>query len=644
MDLNYILKAIESQKKDEKLNEKLFRFTGLVQAIEFFSQEINQDQIIDGAFDFVNELLTIERSAVFIEQGDNYILKKVKGFSEKISKIEKTEKHESLAIYHGFILYEVEEILKYFSMDIVDAFSVHMVIPLINETRLLGFILISNKTEGNFASDDLIISVALMRLINNSLDNYINYEKMVCKNKQLDEKIFNLFAINQSSKALLSELSLEVLFNLSVDVFSELTQSVTTGFVLYDNKSEKYELKAFRDVMNLSHSPELQLTQNKMAMVDINRMIIDCNNTKDVYYFNSIFKEGIESVIKNLKTKYIVLLIKSSKILGFVTLGEKVTGTGYKSSMFELIESMASSTYIALINAQLFKKVNEQKDLIQNKLDKLISLNNLMRNINSSVKIDVLMELTLKTLEVAFEVDKAIFATYNSEKNSFSISKTLNIETRKREIKTNAEWKKVFEGDVVFEPNEEAVKKYLSKPLLDDVEKYGGILLVPIYIDRIELEMLGCIIVLKYKDIKLDDEEHKLTLETIAGHIAPVVSNLHTIEEQNKFLLPNYIELFKKDLKQEIKDASGSETVFEVVQVVDKRDMIFHGNTHLGKLRAKFEKVYPFNSKDIFIINTDVKDIDKKIKKIVNTEETEIFVYNMGRDFTKYSDFFDLFK
>ena len=60
---------------------------------------------------------------------------------------------------------------------------------------------------------------------------------------ELDEKVFNLFAINQSSKVLLSELDLSVLYNLSIDVFSELTQSALTSFFLYDEKEKTMSLE-----------------------------------------------------------------------------------------------------------------------------------------------------------------------------------------------------------------------------------------------------------------------------------------------------------------------------------------------------------------------------------------------------------------
>ncbi|MCX8128911.1 MAG: GAF domain-containing protein [Clostridia bacterium] len=641
MEYNSILDRIEEQKKD-LLSAKLFRYAGLIQAIEFFSQKLNFDQILDAGFDFVNELLTVEHSAVFVLQGNSYILRKLKGYENGAAIVKNNEKLENFAVLHGGILHDREHLERFFEGDILSKYNVSVVIPLIMDNVLFGFIFIDNKMVGQLNEEDYIISEALMKLLNNALENYKRYEELQKANKELDEKIFNLFAINQSSKALLSELSLDVLYNLSVDVFSELTQNSITGFVLFDEKSEKFILKAFKDIYYNDIDSNTGLTLNKKARVDTNRVIINTSEKRDVLYFNSLFTEGIDG-LKALKVHYIILLIKNGKILGFVTLGQSVTGVEYKTGMFELIESLASATYIALSNAQLFKQVNEQKKIIQSKLEKLTSLNDLMKNINSSSSVQTLIELTLRTFEISFLVDKALIALFDKEKGSFHVEKTLNISTKKREIKLTDSWKRVMEGDTVYEAREDGVLKYIDKALIEDIGDSSGILIIPIYLDRLEIELLGVLIFFKYKKTAINDEENILTMETVAGHIAPVLSNLFTIEEQKRFLLPNYIEMFKKDLKESISEALEFSLDLEVLQVVDTRKFVFKGNTIVGKLETAFKKVYPFSNNDIFIICSDDKDIGKKLKKIASSNDINVKRLKLGKDFRSFQEFFKLF-
>lgn len=643
MEYNAILRKIEEQKKDENLSAKLFRYNGLMQAIEFFSQKLNFDQIIDAAFDFVNELLTLERSAVFVLQGNSYVLKKLKGHDSDITIVKNNDNMHNLAVFHGTLLYEREQLEKFFDKTFLDSFGVTTVLPLIIDTSLYGFILIYNKMQGEFGSDDHIIAEALMKLFNNALENYKRYEELQKANKDLDEKIFNLFAINQSSKALLSELSLDVLYNLSVDVFSELTQSAVTGFVLYDERVEKYVLKAFKDIFYREADVEVGLTLNKLARLDLNKIIIDVSDENDIAYFNNVFKEGI-GALKPLNPAFIVLLVKNGKILGFVTLAATVTGFEYKKSMFELIESLASATYLALSNANLFKQVIDQKKIIQGKLEKLISLNNLMKNINSSLKVETLIDLTLKTMDISFDVDKALIALYDREKDVFNIAQTLNVDTKVKTIKPNDSWKRIFEGDSIYEVKEDAVLQYISGSLRKDIGAAPGVLIAPIYIERIEVELIGIIVIFRYKKLPINDEEHLLTFETIAGHVAPVLSNLYTLEEQKRFSLPNYIEMFKRDLKDDINDAVQYELELQICQITDERDIIFKESSVVNKIRNNFKKAYPFSNNHVFIIVNDKEaEAVKKIQKTAGIKEISIRTYSYGKDFKSFQEFFKLF-
>ncbi|RCX16073.1 GAF domain-containing protein [Anaerobacterium chartisolvens] len=642
MEYKSILDRIEEQKKVEDLSVKLFRYAGLIQAIEFFSQKLNFEQIIEAGFDFVNELLTIGRSAVFVLEGDSYVLRKIKGFDNAVSTIKNNDKLQSFALLNGSLIFDRALLKEFFDEEILDAYSISVFMPLIIESTLFGFIFISNKTTGPLNDEDYIISEALIKLLNNALENYRSYEQLQKANRELDEKIFNLFAINQSSKALLSELSLDSLYSLSVDVFSELTQNSITGFVLYDEKSEKHVLRAFKDICYTCMDAQISLTLNKGARIDANKVIIKLCDERDAQYFNDIFIEGA-GVLAPLRPDYIILLIKNNTIAGFVTLGQSITGTEYKHSMFELIESLASSTYIALSNAMLFKQVNEQKKMIQGKLDKLITLNNLMKNINSSLDVDTLIDITLKTLEVSFFVEKAVFALYDKEKNAFNLYRTLNIETAEKEIAVNGNWKRVMEGDRIYRVGEAAVFDYMGEKLASDIDVSPGIVIFPIYIDRVEIEVLGVLIVFKYKNTAIDDTENMITLETVAGHIAPAISNLFTIEAQKKFLLPNYTELFKKDLTEAIEETFEVLNKLEVFYICDKRDLLFKDNAIIDRLKGSFRNVYPFTQNNIFIINMYELDADQKIELITGTEDIAVRKMVLGKDFNNLQEFLALF-
>ncbi len=642
MNYQSILQRIEKEKKDKVISAKLYRYTGLVQAIDYFSQKLVFEQIIDAAFDFINELLLIDNSAIFVYENNEYILKKVKGYTDIVNKIQVTAGLKNLATFNGSILHEHEKIVKFFDPKLIDKLEVNATVPLIIEGNLYGFILLQNKSIGE---DDYIISEALMRLINNALENFSRYEKLERLNSDLDEKIFNLFAINQSSKILLSELRMDVLFSISVDVFSELTRSKITGFVLYDEGAERYMLKSFKDVFYKTKDVYIDLTLNSRAKIDPNKVIIDLSKDRDVAYLDSLFY-GASEQLEQLESKYIVLILKDLKILGFVSLSETVTGSTYGAGIFELIESLASSTYTALSNAMLFGLVNDQKAVIQKKLDKLVSLNNLSKNISSSIRIDTLLETCINTLQISFNASKGAFCLYKKELNKFDICNTINLEhCTNKSIVPNQYWKRVFEGDTVYAMGQENIEKFLGESLATDIGEAQGVLLIPVYIDMINIEVLGVMAIFQYEGIQLDNEENMLILETIAGNIAPVLNNLLIMQLQQRFMLPNYIEIFKKELREEVRQALEYKLDLTVLQIMDEKGSLFKENAIIDKLRETFKNVYPFSPNNIFVIeNSGDTELNKKIESCTSDRKLVIKKMKLRSDFTSFAGFFDLYR
>ncbi len=640
MEYNSILKQVEEQEREKRISGKMFRYSGLILAVDFFSQKLNSNQILDAAFDFVNELLTLERSYEFYASGSTYKLGRSKGAAVELAGVETTETLKNLAVLHGSILAGKDVILKYFSEELYNAYSPEIIMPIIADTDLEGFILIPQRSQGTFDDDDFIICEVLMKLFNGSMENFRRYTELHDINVSLDEKIFNLFAINQSSKVLLSELDLDALYRLSIDVFSELTQSSATGFVLYDEKIEKYSLKSYRLIYD-NKVLNMELEPNRSARIDPNRVILDLSKEQDRAYFDGLFSNGT-TVIRDLSPQYLVLLNRDKESLGFVTLGASVTGAEYKHSVFELIESLASSTYISISNAKHFKLVKEQKIVIQNKLDRLISLNNLTKNINSSESIDTLLEITLRTLKVSFAAEKCLLALYDRENNRLLIEKSHGIGSAKSLALTGTTWSKLFKGRTVLAYNNEELNRFFGNGAADLSYGASSALIAPIYLDKTEIELLGAIIIFEFSNGLISDEENVLTMETIAGHIAPILHNLRIIEEQNALLVPNYAEFFKRDLKDEISQAEDFELELCVLKISDPGEFRFDRPDTASLLKPHFPKIYPLSHNLIYILTNEKIDeaaIAGEIREITGNAGLTVKADVFGRDFSSYTDY-----
>jgi|GEM_PF-216434 len=654
MEYNAILKQVEEQNKEKSIAGKMFRYSGLILAVDFFSQKLNSQQIMESAFDFVNELLTLERSAMFHANNGRFELVREKGRPSGIKYIDGNEALDTLAVFHGSILVGTENILRYFSKELVTSYHPKIVMPVFSDKEIEGFMLIPEKETGPFDDNDFIICEVLMKLINSSLMNYRAFNELQSTNVNLDEKIFNLFAINQSSKALLSELSLDTLYRLSTDIFSELTQSSATGFVLYDEKSERYVLKSSRFIYDCLKAVNIELEIRKPVVIEPNRTIIDMSEEMDRNYFNSIFIDGI-GMLDELAPRYLVLLEKEGAILGFVTLGTTVTGAEYKQSIFELIESLASSTYISISNAKHFKLVNEQKALIQEKLDRLISLNNLTKNINSSNNMETLAEIAVNTLRISFNAHKCLIALYDKAENTFCVTNSCGISLKSSIIKPGPDWGRVMKGRTVSAFQLDDLKNYFGEDITENYGDVSAALIVPVYLDKSDIEILGIITIFEFSGSIISDEENVLTLETVAGHIAPIIYNLRIIEEQKMLLMPNYAEIFRNDLKKEIGQAELLGLDLCVLKVFNTEEFRFKALDTEGikcdlpevtpdmadVLKMHFVKVYPVSYNTNYIISNEKPDvIMDRIAGIPGTQGMLVKVKTFGQDFNTYEEFF----
>ena len=162
-----------------------------------------------------------------------------------------------------------------------------------------------------------------------------------------------------------------------------------------------------------------------------------------------------------------------------------------------------------------------------------------------------LTDITMNTLSVSFLLDKCLFATYDSIRNLFVIRSSHGIGKSTSVIETADRcWKRVFRGRTALALENDDLTKYFGSDVKEKFGEITGALIVPMYLDRAEIELLGVIIAFSFFDSLISDEENVLTLETIAGHVAPILYNLNVIEEQKCCSCLIMRSCFKKDLKQ----------------------------------------------------------------------------------------------
>lgn len=523
MNAEDILGRVEQDARNEQAVDG-YRFVGLMEAIRFFSNRLTVSQISAAAFDFVNEMLLVERSVLYLLDGNEYRPSCQRGCVRENPRMPRTEALDSFAVYCGQVLADQPSLERFFTREQLDAVGVRVLLPLLVEDHLHGFFLLGDKINGRYTDSDVRICESLMMLFDSALENSLRMERLQKSNRELDEKVFTLFAMNQSARVMLTEFDLDRLNQLAVDIFSELTLSAHTAFVLFDDPSETYVLKAFRDVYNACPLIRVRLTRSSEPIPPSRRILVRLDVPAERAAFARLFNEAPDC-LESFQAQHVILIVGANqRLLGFVTLGAKVNGEPYSEASFELVESLASYAVIALSNAMLAERTARQHRLLQQKLDRLERMNALIKNINSALDLEALLDVAAVTLDVSFGALEGLIALAEGDDGMLRIRRSWGGGPLPERIAIPGEMEVLRSGSLFVADGEDAVARCFGAETAGGVKGRKGFLAVPIYIEREEPLLLGMIVLFDLAEGGFSDGWNTVAFETIGNSIAPLIN------------------------------------------------------------------------------------------------------------------------
>ncbi|WP_240416232.1 GAF domain-containing protein [Paenibacillus periandrae] len=529
-------------------NHTFYRFEGLLLAIEFFTQRFHLNQLSEFSFEFVNEILTLNASALFIRDGERFVMKQKRLYADKEYFIPYTGKLRRLVTFHGRTVRT--DFTAFFEQREVDHFQMKWAMPLMIDDELHGFIVSNGKIMGQFADEDIVMSDTLMRLINNSMENSQHFADLQQSNRKLDQKIFNLFAIHHSTKALLSEVTLHRLHEIATDVFSEVSSSQITSFGVVDPITGRLRITGYRNVSSYeTYHGDFELhTQayNGPIVLHVER---------DQERIQALFVSGER--LRELEAEYIILIVKDH-IIGMVTLSRPVNDRVYDESTFELIESLATSTFIAISNAMLFQEVHQQRESAENKLKLLTTLNRLIRNLNECTTSEELCYFTLKTLQVSFGVRKALICLRSGDQYVVADAIGWEVDHKGRAVMAlpfPESLEACMEGETLSDYMADGAARFFSKEVLQWMGSGNCAVLAPLTVgNRLVLAEdpypKGLLVVLEAASSLT--EEEVLLIDTVAKSIAPVLHQMNVTQSVVKQHKRDQRQVFVQSLQQHI--------------------------------------------------------------------------------------------
>ena len=193
------------------------------------------------------------------------------------------------------------------------------------------------------------------------------YEEVNRLNLELNYKIKQLLAIHETGKAILSVLNLEQLLTVIMKILSNVCQ-IHRAIIMLVNENEAV-LEYIHGTGFDGNVPEA-VTNYKVSLNRLSNILVRVTNTGQSEYVpevknSTLRKENIMLTLSKPTSAYVVPLITRSKVIGVIAT-DAVDGKGVPKETRETLEVFAPQIAIAIENARLYRKLQEQmKELKQ---------------------------------------------------------------------------------------------------------------------------------------------------------------------------------------------------------------------------------------------------------------------------------------
>lgn len=544
----------------------------LLESVDFFAQNLSFEQIVSYGYQFLHNMLNLKSSAIYVLKEHQFELQYQTNAEFSTGYIEHNGEMKKLATRFGRAMQK--ELPEYFASKFLEDEDIAFAFPILVKDDTVALIF-SKNTELNLEDREFAEFVhGINQLVNKAAENALNFKHFQNANATLDRKVFNLLFINHSTKALMSELDINRLNQLCIDVISELTASSVTSFGLYDPHRNRLILKGYKDIISYSDyycellfNPGIETPQQMIYHLK-----------EDYGKLSRIFHNP--EVFKTLKAEYVVLIVKK-EILGFVTIGENINGKQYSDDLLGQIESLSSSIYIAITNAQYIQKIEVQKQEIKAQVEMLSELNKAIKNINSSESVEELLHITLQTIHYGFGVEKAMILL--TEKGELTQYQSLGFDANDQ-LKLTETFYNRCKDQVFFEPLSIDLKTYVDTGSALAIGDSNCMVSVPLLVDQLtdDVEPLGYLMVYKTKT-KLHQGQI-VVLDAIGNSISPILKQLKTFDKMKESLVENKEYAFLQKLKDAFFNREHYYTDFDIyykryeyIPFVDKDLSAFDG-------------------------------------------------------------------
>jgi transcriptional regulator with GAF, ATPase, and Fis domain len=493
--------------------------TILHRAIELFSQPLLSHQIAKYAYEIFSEMLSLKEKALFLSSEDGFSLVQQQGYDIPAWVVSQTSQLKELPVLHaGFVRHHWG---RWFAQDWIDAFQPALVIPLVMKQKLFGWIVAKGTISGTFDEEKMQLAHTLLYLVQSALQSSEQQHELEQLQQQFNKNLYTLMGLQTYTTSLLTQTSLDDLYERAVDAFGELARSTITSLAVWDELRDRLVVVAYKD-NSYRHKQYGEFFLQQEDMSKFTGRLYEFG--KDNEYLDQIFTSSRDFSL--LSAKYIILLGKEN-LVGFVTLSDSPV-IEQDENFFETIQLLASITYLAIMQARRWEEVILQRDINHRKVQALSTLHLLTSNLGQCCDLDELMTLIAHTLTLYAKVNRMFLVLQTHEhfevKSSLGMKPDLEISTEVMD-----KWIPALDS-TICEYTSEGANKWLENLDIAPDTDTNCLIVVPFWRHRIKenwdldqqsqsADFLGCLCIMGVQGGL--SEEVYMVIDTIAHNLQP---------------------------------------------------------------------------------------------------------------------------
>ena len=219
------------------------------------------------------------------------------------------------------------------------------------------------------------------------------YEEVNRLNLELNYKIKQLLAVQETGKAILSVLDLDRLLTVIMNLLSNVCQ-INRALIMLVNEDEGY-LEYIHDIGFDGEVPE-EIKNYRVPLGRVSNILARVTDTGQAEYVPEVQSSVLrkENIILSQSkpiSVYVVPLITRSKVIGIIST-DAVDGVGVPKETRQTLEIFAPQIAIAIENARLYSKLQEQMEELKqshtllSRVEKFSFLGNLSARLAHEIK------------------------------------------------------------------------------------------------------------------------------------------------------------------------------------------------------------------------------------------------------------------